>query len=394
MLYTYSTEKMLELKDATVEKVENIGSEKHIYIHMKKRLHLCPCCKTPTSKVHDYRMQLVRDLPISGLNVVLHLRKRRHVCPKCGKRFYEYIEFLPRYSQFTNRVFLKVLNDLEDCISIKDVAKRNNMSAPTAAKLLENVAWRPTKLPEVLSIDEFRGNSGGEKFQCILTDAKTHKILDVLIDRKLSNIELYLRSFKNRDDVKYVIMDMTGNYRHLMRGLFPNATIVVDRYHYLRQLDFAIEKIRKEAQKHIPDYLRKDIKHSRALLIKNPEKLTISQYHRLQRILDISPQLRKAYDIKQLFRSFRKCETRDSAARALGNWIKHAQASEIPELVTVAQTYANWSKEILNSVEIPYTNGYTEGCNNRIKVIKRISFGMPRFERFRQRILHIMVSEA
>ena len=140
--------------------------------------------------------------------------------------------------------------------------------------------------------------------------------------------------------------------------------------------------------------MRKDIKHSRALLIKNPEKLTITQYHRLQRILDISPQLRKAYEIKQLFRSFRKCETRDSAARALGNWIKHAQASEIPELVAVAQTYANWSKEILNSVEIPYTNGYTEGCNNRIKVIKRISFGMPRFERFRQRILHIMVSEA
>ena len=62
------------------------------------------------------------------------------------------------------------------------------------------------------------------------------------------------------------------------------------------------------------------------------------------------------------------------------------------EFIKVSFTYQNWSKEILNSFEYPYTNGYIEGCNNRIKVLKRVSFGMPRFARFRRRIMHIMLN--
>ena len=95
-----------------------------------------------------------------------------------------------------------------------------------------------------------------------------------------------------------------------------------------------------------------------------------------------------------MFRKFRECTTRNEAAKALGNWIMYAQGSGLAEIEAVAKTYSNWSKEILNSVENPYTNGFTEGCNNRIKVLKRVAFGMPEFTRFRKRILHIMKTEA
>lgn len=47
----------------------------------------------------------------------------------------------------------------------------------------------------------------------------------------------------------------------------------------------------------------------------------------------------------------------------------------------------NWSKYILNSFDCGYTNGFTEGCNNKIKVIKRIAFGYRSFHNLRQRIL-------
>ena len=45
-------------------------------------------------------------------------------------------------------------------------------------------------------------------------------------------------------------------------------------------------------------------------------------------------------------------------------------------------------QRILNSFDCVYTNGFTEGCNNRIKVIKRVSFGIRNFDYFRNRILH------
>ncbi|MDD6490031.1 MAG: transposase, partial [Clostridia bacterium] len=44
---------------------------------------------------------------------------------------------------------------------------------------------------------------------------------------------------------------------------------------------------------------------------------------------------------------------------------------------------------ILNSFDYSITNGFTEGCNNKIKVLKRNAYGYRNFKRFRNRILHI-----
>ena len=52
-------------------------------------------------------------------------------------------------------------------------------------------------------------------------------------------------------------------------------------------------------------------------------------------------------------------------------------------------TIMNWGKSILNTFDYPYTNGFTEGCNNKIKVLKRNTDGYQNFERFRKRILHM-----
>ena len=42
------------------------------------------------------------------------------------------------------------------------------------------VTFKPTRLPEVLSIDEFKGNSGGRKYNSIVVDAEKHKVMDIL----------------------------------------------------------------------------------------------------------------------------------------------------------------------------------------------------------------------
>ena len=71
---------------------------------------------------------------------------------------------------------------------------------------------KPSCLPDVLSIDEFKGNAGGQKFQAILTDPANHKVLDILPSRTQVQVSEYLRSFSNRKEVKYFIMDMNKVY--------------------------------------------------------------------------------------------------------------------------------------------------------------------------------------
>ena len=391
MLYSDCIENLLQLEDIIVTNIQCIEKEMHVHMHMEKRYHHCPRCNTLTSKVHDYRIQLVRDVSICGFNTILHLRKRRHVCPVCGKRFYEAVNFLPKYHRFTNRVFMQVFEQLKDCRSIKSIALSNNMSPPTAAKVINLIEHAPVKLPQVLAIDEFRGNAEGERFQCIIADPQHHKVLDILPSRKHEDIYHYLGQFKNRSDVKTVVMDMSGGYKSLMKRLFPDADIVIDKYHYVRQVGFAMEKVRIEEQKHYSDRWRKYFKRSRILLLKKPSKLTTDDRIQLDNIFRISKRLRKAYELKQQFEYFKESNTKDEARLRLAHFIVNAQASDIQAFINVSFTFQRWSKEILNSFDHPYTNGYIEGCNNRIKVLKRVSFGMPGFKRFRRRILHIML---
>ena len=84
------------------------------------------------------------------------------------------------------------------------------MSPHIAAKVIGLIDHTAYSLPEVLAIDEFRGNAEGEKFQCILTDPKNHKIIDILPTRKHEMIYNYLSHFNDRDNVKFVVMYMTG----------------------------------------------------------------------------------------------------------------------------------------------------------------------------------------
>ena len=392
MLYKDCIEKLLQLEDVIVTNIECRGKQMHVHLRMQQRLHRCPACGSLTSKVHDYRTQLVRDVSVSGYETILHLRKRRHVCPKCGKRFDERIDFLPRYRQFTNRVNLQIYEQLKKCRSIKDIAEDNNMSPPTAAKIINEINFKTRKLPEVLAIDEFRGNAEGEKFQCILADPKNRRVVEILPNRRHEMIRHYLGRFPNKRDVRFVVMDMTGGYRRLMKELFPWATIIVDKYHYVRQITYALERVRVEEQKRLSDRWRKYFKRSKYILLKDTRKLTMDDRIQLENILRISEPLRKAYELKQQFELVKASKDREEAARRLSKWIFRAQQSGLPDFIKVSFTYQNWSKEILNSFEFPYTNGYIEGCNNRIKVLKRVSFGMPRFARFRRRIMHIMLN--
>jgi transposase len=122
------------------------------------------------------------------------------------------------------------------------------------------VEYKCKSLPEVLSIDEFRGNAGGQKYQCIITDTRNHKVLDILPNRRQDALYRYFSSFSTRNSVKYVVMDMSRSYLEIAKTCFPRATIVIDKYHVVRQVIWDFEKVRKAEQQKFSDYRRKYFK--------------------------------------------------------------------------------------------------------------------------------------
>ena len=98
-------------------------------------------------------------------------------------------------------------------------------------------------------------------------------------------------------------------------------------------------------------------------------------------MLYLSPTLCTAHFYKEDFLRILDCKDRDSAKAALSEWINCAFDCGIERFKKCAQTMINWMSGILNSFSTPVTNGFTEGCNNKIKVLKRIAFGYKNFHR-------------
>ena len=388
MLYEDYTAKLLGLEDVIIKKVWEDESAHHIELELPRRKHNCPCCGAETDRIHDYRKQKIKDISAFGKDVYLYLRKRRYACDSCGKRFYEKNSFLPRYHRMTSRKNARIIEDFRDTVSASYIARKHNISTTTALRYFNLVNYSCKALPEVLSIDEFKGNAGGEKYQTILTDARDRKIIDILPNRKKADMIRYFRRFKNRNEVKYVVIDMNPHFREVAEICFPQATIVIDRYHVTRQAIWALERVRKEEQKHLSADWRRFCKHSKALLNKPPNKLKEDEREKLRIILGLSTRLEQAYFLKNDFLFLMHSPNSEVAEDLLADWIYRAESSHLPEFRECTRAIHNWGKLILNSFDVPFTNGFTEGCNNKTKVLKRVCYGVRNFPRFRNRILH------
>lgn len=388
MPYENNTSKLLGMEDVIVKKIWEEADSRHIDIELPRRKHRCPVCGSETDVIHDYREQRIKDIPCYGLKTILHLRKRRYRCIECGKRFPEENSFLPRYHHVTARLVTKVIDDFRQLRSATRIAAENNVSVTTAFRYFGLVSYRCRSLPEVLSLDEFKGNAGGQKYQSILTDPKHKRILDILPNRKSEDLRAYFNSFSTKSSVKVVVMDMNREYLEVARSCFPKAVVVIDKYHVVRQAIWAFENVRKTEQRKFCDTRRKYFKRSRSLLMKHPSKLTEEETDAVAVMLQASSRLREAYILKNKFQELMWSKNSNEGRKRLSEWVFLAELSALPEFTACLTAVHNWDKYILNAFDYPYTNGYTEGCNNKTKVLKRVCFGVRNFSRFRNRILH------
>lgn len=376
---------LIELEDVIITGVEVTKTARHIYMEMPRRVHHCPTCGNETDRIHDYREQVIKDIPYMK-DSYLHLRKRRYVCRACSKRFYEEVPFLPRYYRMTNRLVSSILHDFSKVKSASQIAREHNVSVTTAIRYFDYVSYKNRSLPEVLSIDEFKGNAGGEKYQCIVTDAKNKKILDILPNRKEYDLIRYFKAFSTRNSVKYFVTDMNPHFKEVAKTCFPKAVIIADRYHVSRQVMWTMERVRKVEQKHLSQTHRRYFKRSRYLLCKN--ELDEEECQRLALMFELAPRLATAYYLKNKFLEVMHCKNSYEAKKKLADWMLLAEFENMPEFEDCITAYRNWSQEILNAIDYPWSNGFTEGCNNKTKVLKRTCYGVRNFGRFRNRILH------
>ena len=384
-------EKLYELEEGSVKEVE--VSEKSILIHVEfsRKVHSCPACCTETDKIKDYYSQRITLESINGKVTYAVVNKRRYCCPHCGKTFYEAVSLASSYQRRSRTQVMHIIHECSKKQSFTEIARRYHVSIPTVIRYFSKVSFSAPKfLPEVISIDEFKGNAQGQRYQVAIVDPVAKKPLDILPKRDTEEIEKYFCknfSYQQRCKVNLVVTDLSVIFRKVIRNVFPNAKIVADRYHVMRLVHWAMERVRKRVQNEAGKE-RIYFKRSKYLINKNLDKLKPEDIIKLEDMLHKSKDLGRAYMLKECFRKVLKHDVL-SLRKFFVEWLDLVASAGLSEFKSVLTTFTEWKDEIFRGFVSKYSNGYIEGHNNKIKVIKRLSFGIKSFSLLRLRILYL-----
>ena len=341
-------------------------------------------------------------LDVCGYGCILRLSKQRFLCHSCNKKFFAITNIVNNNSFISNQVKYAIALELKNKISEKDIAKRYRVSPNTVERIIDSY-YEGQKLykhylPEVLSFDEFKSvKSADGAMSFHMVDGKNGKTIDIVEDRKLYSLLKYFAYYthKARSNVKLIVIDMYSPYISLIKKMFPNAQIIIDKFHLVNLISTSLNKTRIKIMKQDKKNYNK-LKRYWKLLLKSQDELNNSKWKKYRcfdhlmtqtdiviYLINLNKELKDTYEMYQNILYSIKNNKISDLEIILNN--KELHVSDY--MKTSIKTLKEYLPYIKHALTNPYHNGFVEGNNNFIKVLKRIAFGYRSFRRFKARIL-------
>ncbi|WP_156010815.1 ISL3 family transposase, partial [Streptococcus ruminantium] len=278
-----------------------------------------PKCKHCKGKQIKYDFQKPSKIPfieIAGFPSLIRLKKRRFQCKSCRKVTVSETSLVQKNCQISEIVRQKIAHLLLNREALTHIAAKLAISTSTVYRKFKQFHFQEeyTTLPEGLSWDEFSYQKG--KLAFIAQDFNTEKIITILDDRRQTTIRnhFFRYSKEARKKVKVVTVDMSGSYIPLIKVLFPQAKIVLDRFHIVQHINRALKQTRIEIMKQFDDKSLeyRALKYYWKLIQKDSRKLSLKAFYArtfretltprecLNKMFKLVPELKSYYDLYQL----------------------------------------------------------------------------------------------
>ena len=389
---------LLEFLDISIGKYRNRDAK---FYHAVAHLDQCLNCGS-TNIVHNGHLYSNVRYPAldASLPVFIRVAKQRVICRDCHMNSMAETELVEKYCCISNATKRKIIGSLTEDWSMKSIARQTSTSTNTVQRVLERYGYSTVEdtdwLPEYLAFDEFRGV--GRQLHFIAIDGHTHKIVKVLPTRLKEDIINYFKRFPLtvRNKVKTVTMDLNYYYDIMAKELFPNAQVILDRFHIVQMLNRSFNSCRiQEMKKHKKGAKEYNLlKYYCKLYLKPFEDLEkVKPYHqpRLKDTLTqeqvvadglrLSPELENTYNLMQDISK----ALRDRDTDKLKNLIK--SKDHVGNMMhTTLNTFKRNLHDILNAAKFDESNGCLEGTNRKIKQIERTAYGYANFTHLITRI--------
>ena len=251
----YCIRKLLGLTEKNFIADENwleTVTENHEIVHKVKGTWTntctsCPYCSSENVIKHSPMEHKIRIPHLYGNKTLLELKVQRFICKDCRKTWVADCPLVPKNSNISYDLACQIMLYLKENFSRKTIAKLLSISDKTVERVMKKfkikTMQRYNYLPKVLCLDEFRGVKTQEwKMNFICLDGENHQLIDILPGRTLHELISFFMKFsrKQRLKVKYLVMDMNASYQNLIKAVFPNAVIVVDRFHIVQHINLSL----------------------------------------------------------------------------------------------------------------------------------------------------------
>ena len=386
-------EDLLGIEGLEIDRVIYESRNIFLHCHTEASEQVCPSCGTESEgSIRKYQVRQIRDLDISGKEVWLHLQVRQLEC-SCGRFFQESFNWVDSGKSYTHRqakfIFeCSAKQPFTEAGALMNIqAKQVERMYYSYAKKVLDISSRYAQVRK-LGIDELSLRKGKGDYCCVLSDLERGIEIDILPNRKKATLIAHFEQLGTDfcAQIQEVACDMWGPYTDVARECFPQARITIDRFHVVKALNEALDGIRRALRKEFPK--QEAFKSLKWSLFKRPDKCSDKDKETLKKAFELAPELEKSYLLRNRFHAiFDQPQTKTQATQCLEKWVQEVERLGEKKWDKFLKTLNNWKEYILNFVESRISNAVTEGLNNLIRYIKRISFAIPNFEHMRIRVL-------
>lgn len=396
----------LNLAGLVVLGQEDKGDELIVHVKYANPFAACPHCGRPTNKIHDYRPQRKRDLPLRGQGVILVLWRRRFRCLWClgrRRRPRTFSEPDPacglgpggRARRTTQRLRQQIGQEpphqtVKRVAAVYDVGERFVRECFAERAEGEITGAVPAGYtPRVLGMDEFSMKKG-RRYETVFCDLEAPRVLEVVEGRDQKAVQAYLEGLREPEGVAVVVIDMSQTYREVAILCLPRAVIVADRFHVVRRVGEALDGVRRRLQGRERKGRRGKLYRRRYALLAQPEDWSEKERADIEALFVVYPELKTAWERKEEFRLWYESADRATAQAGLSEWeaaLRSDGMAEYLALFAQGSLLGSWRQEALNYFDHRYTNAYVEGKNNRTKQLQRQAYGYRNRDNLRLRIL-------
>ena len=352
---------------------------------------------------YDHKVRRVRDLSCGDTRVYLEIAVRRVLCRKCGTVKRESLGFLSGNPFYTKR-FAFYVGQRCRASSIKDVARELKLDWHTVKELekqymREQLRRSGTPGPKAIGVDEISVRKG-HNYRIVVSDLiRGRPIWFGGEDRSEASMDGFYEWLgpEKSKAIRLAVMDMWKPFRTSAKkeGHAPQAAILFDKFHVLRHLGDALDKVRRSEYRRVSGKGRAYIKGQRYTLLSHRENLTSDGRRSLKKLLAANRRLNTAYLLKESFAQLWDYRREAWARKFFDNWKASLKWQRLgPFEKFAAMVERNWDGVVAYCrLEEKVPLGFVEGMNNKIRVIQRRAYGLRDEEYLRLKVLTCMLPE-